>query len=278
MTDKPRSGNSSDAGSYRFGDFKANETELERLKRQASVTTELELSILARIGLTKGMNVLDLACGPGLVSCELAKAAGPGQVTGVDISADLIADARKNQKQAGIENITFQQGNVYELDLPENAFDFVYARFLFQHLERPLDALENVLRVLKPSGILCAVDVDDDWLTLYPASSEFKHFTQKAGEGQRAQGGDRRIGHKLGGYYHSAGFENVRTDIQVITSQDVGMPTFLNLTTSFKLEQIPQAFREEGTALFQIINSITEQPYHWGAVGVFIVTGQKPAV
>ena len=157
-----------EAGSYAFGTFNQNEVELARLQKQAQTAAGLERAMLEKAGLRPGMRVLDLACGPGVITTLLARICQPGRVTGVDLSPDLLREARLFVDSQGLENVELKEGNVYALDLAQGEYDFVYARFLFQHLEKPALALENILKVLKPGGILCVADVDDGWLTLYP--------------------------------------------------------------------------------------------------------------
>ena len=267
--------NDNAAGSYKFGAFSQNESELERLQRQASTTLSLEQAILRQVGLAEGMNVLDLACGPGILSGAMAQIVNPGCVTGVDLSEELISVAKKHNETQGISNVSFQTGNVYDLHLSADSFDFVYARFLFQHLESPETALQNIIRVMKPSGILCAVDVDDDWLMLYPESELFRSFTEKAGVGQKLHGGDRSVGRKFNSYFQKAGLKNTRTRINTITSHDLGLKNFLDITTGFKLEQLLPEDYEEGVSQLQQIYAAAENPVAWGAVGVFIATGVK---
>lgn len=264
----------SDAGSYQFGHFRENQTELDRLKRQASVTRDLETNLLKQAGLAPGMRVLDLACGPGLISCALAEICSPGEVLGVDISPELIEEARALQAKESIGNLSFQTGNVYELDLPQSSFDFVYARFLFQHLEFPERAVSNILRLLKPGGVFCAVDVDDEWLMLHPAPKEFSAFTQRAAEAQASHGGDRFVGRRLGQYLHGTGYRDVQTHVQVVTTHELGIKAFLDITTGFKKEQIGAEQQEFAEQALEDIYSVLEQPYAWGAVGVFVVTGR----
>ena len=98
------------AGSYDFGTFE--EAELERLKQQALVAIQIEKLLWEQAGLSKGMKVLDLACGPGIISCELAKVVSPGDVVGVDLSDELINIAKAYKKYEGIQNVSFMTENV----------------------------------------------------------------------------------------------------------------------------------------------------------------------
>lgn len=268
--------NTGDAGSYAFGQFDENQKELDRLKFQAGTARQLEKHILQKAGLKSGMRVLDLACGPGIISCELARLAAPGQVTGLDLSPDLLVEARKAAQSEGIDNLSFQQGNVYELDLPDNEYDFVYARFLFQHLEQPEVALAEVRRVLKPGGTVAILDIDDDWLTVHPEPGTFDAFTERAARAQNARGGDRHIGRRLGGLLAAADYAQADVFVETVTSGQIGMREFLDITTGFKLEQLLEEEKAQGLEEQKVIYQLVDDPSAWGFAAVFVATGVKP--
>lgn len=261
-----------DAGSYKF---EKNAEELARLKLQATVALSLEQDAWKNAGLKPGMQVLDLACGPGFTSCELAKVVGTGQVTGVDINEELLAVAHQAQASEKVTNVSFAPGNAYALDLPENSFDFVYARFLFQHLERPGTALENIMRVLKPGGILCILDIDDNWTSFSPDSEAFVRFIRKAGAGQRRKGGNRLIGSQLYGQLRAAGFQNVATRIHPITTADLGVRMFLGIAVLFRMELLTRLQKLLALPLLRKIKAAAQHPDAWGAAGIFVATGTK---
>lgn len=264
------------AGSYAFGQFQHNEAELERLKTQAAAAQALERAILTQAGLRPGMRVLDLACGPGIVSCLLAKMAAPGQVLGLDLSAELLVEARAAAGRQGLANLDFQQGNVYDLALEDEQFDFIYARFLFQHLEHPQRALAEARRVLKPGSILAIADVDDGWLCLHPEPSAFKDFTRRAAELQAKSGGDRLVGRKLGTYLGEAGFEQRGVRVTTVTSADLGMKGLLDLTTGYKYQQLAAQNEARASQERAAIYAILDNPLAWGFTGIFVATGSKP--
>ena len=261
------------AGSYAFGQFSENESELERLKRQARIAGELERRVLVQSGVQDGMDVLDLACGPGVVSSLLASMVPNGRVIGMDLSEALLQNARQLAKEEKLGNLEFYQGDVYHPELPHGSFDFIYARFLFQHLADPLEALASIRPLLKPGGILCVADIDDDWLSLYPSPEAFRQFTALAGEGQRGYGGDRNIGRKLASYLEQTGFESVKPRIETVNSSDIGLRSFLDITTGFKREQLGEQYREQGDELLTQIYKVLDTPQTWGYVAVFFVSG-----
>ena len=267
--------NTNQAGTYAFGDFDENSKELKRLSRQASIALDLERKLWKDCGLKDGMKAIDLACGPGITSSAMAQMIPNGEVLGIDISEALIQVANANNQKNPLANLSFQTGNVYELTLEENSADFIYSRFLFQHLEHPIKALKNVLKVLKPGGIYCVADVDDGWLMVHPELEEFTSFTKAAAQNQRKNGGDRFVGRKFSSYFNEAGFKHVKQLVVPITSSDIGMKNFLDITTGFKLEQIADDKKDENKKALEKVYGLVEQPNAWGAVGVFVGIGVK---
>ena len=246
--------------------------ELDRLKQQVNITLSQEQKIWQEIGLTSHHKILDLGCGSGIVSSELAKITHPGEVIGIDFSESMLKQACWLKDSQSITNLNFQLGNAYQLNFPDNYFDFVYSRLLFQHLVEPAKVLSNIYRILKPGGILYILDVDDRWLTLYPEPKSFASLCQKLTSLQKSQGGDPYVGRKIGSYIHQAGFNRVETQIEVITSDRVGLNRLLNLLSfgdpSQSLE-IAQAQKD--------IYALLNLPYAWIGMGIFIVTGYKPS-
>lgn len=268
-----------EAGSYAFGAFQDNGEELERLKRQASVVMARELEIVRRTGLRPGMRVLDLACGPGIVSCALAQdlADSGGSVVGLDLSADLLQVADAARTRSRLTNLSFVEGSVYNLPVWDQKFDFVYARLLFQHLDDPLLALSNIRRSLVPGGMVCIADVDDQWLMLQPELEAFQRYTQAAAAGQRARGGNRFVGRTLPRLLQQAGFKDLKIAVEVFSSSELGLKGFLDITTGFKREQIPPESGIDAAALLKdIYAAAMSDPAAWGAVSMFVASGTVP--
>lgn len=263
------------AGSYAFGTFDENQDELTRLKQQAAIVSEMEGHVLREVGLKPDMRVLDLACGPGVVTALLAETVTPADVIGVDLSEDLLNEARAYLTSRGIGNAKFQQGDVYSLDESLGFFDFIYTRFLFQHLANPKKALSKILPRLSPGGRLCVVDIDDAWLTLHPEPAGFHRFTKQAAEGQARNGGDRNVGRKLGGMLQEAGLEQVDVHVTTVNSHQLGMRNFLDITTGFKKEQVAEEHSSEVTEDLKEIYKWVDMKDAWGFVAVFVATGTK---
>src|SRR3954466_6008734 len=72
--------------------------------------------------LRPGLDVLDVGCGPGTSSVDLAERVAPGRVTGLDVSADPLEEARALAQARGVA-VSFEVGNVYEREAPDESFD-----------------------------------------------------------------------------------------------------------------------------------------------------------
>src|SRR5215468_12319394 len=87
--------------------------------------------------LRAGMKLLDVGCGPGSITRGLAERLAPGQVVGLDLSAETLAGARRDAMVRGVTNLQYQEGSVYDLPFPEASFDVVFTHQVLQHLREP---------------------------------------------------------------------------------------------------------------------------------------------
>src|SRR5260370_20466571 len=131
--------------------------------------------------LEPGMRVLDVGCGPGTITADLAALVPSGQVVGIDAAADVLDGARQEAERRGQANVRFETGDVYQLAFGDDAFDVVHAHQVLQHLSDPVAALAEMRRVCRPGGLVAARDGDyggffwfpsdpglDEWQALYP--------------------------------------------------------------------------------------------------------------
>ena len=105
--------------------------------------------------------VLEIAPGPGYLAVELARLAGC-RVTGLDISHTFVQIATENARNAGLR-IDFEQGDAADLPFPASQFDFIVCRAAFKNFARPLAALDEMRRVLKPNGTALIIDLRKDF-------------------------------------------------------------------------------------------------------------------
>jgi ubiquinone/menaquinone biosynthesis C-methylase UbiE len=105
----------------------------------------------------QGSRVLEVAPGPGYFCIELAKL-GSFDITGVDISHTMVKIATKKASEAGI-HARFQQGSASNLPFPSGSFNFLLCRAAFKNFAKPVDALMEMCRVLRPGGRAVIIDL-----------------------------------------------------------------------------------------------------------------------
>ena len=110
--------------------------------------------------LQAGSRVLEVAPGPGFFAIELAKL-GDFAVTGLDVSRTFVEIAAKNARNAGIR-VDFHQGNASAMPFADQSFDFAYCSAAFKNFSQPLEALNEMYRVLRPGGAASIVDLCKD--------------------------------------------------------------------------------------------------------------------
>jgi ubiquinone/menaquinone biosynthesis C-methylase UbiE len=157
--------------------------------------------------LEPGLRILDVGCGPGTITAEIADRVGPeGAVVGIDASADVVALATSTQSR---DNLTFSVGDVYALDAADDSFDVVHAHQVMQHLADPVAALREMRRACKPGGIVAARDSDYPAMTWYPATRELTKWLELYSAITRGNGGHPDAGRRLYAWAHAAGFTDV---------------------------------------------------------------------
>jgi ubiquinone/menaquinone biosynthesis C-methylase UbiE len=266
-------------GSYTFEQFTptSQNQEINRLKYQASSLLPIEQQIWQTAGLQEGMQVLDIGCGTGSISAEIARKIPQGTVQGIDLSTTLLETATNFQVAQQIPNLSFAAGDVYDLPVEDKTIDFVYGRLLFQHLNEPLRALAEIDRVLKPGGKICLVDVVNSWFVLHPEPVVFSTLRHRLAEIQQTAGGDRQVGGKLGSYLWAAGFTEIETKIEVVTSDRLGgISQFLALLSfGNPYQKIDPELEILATSARKMTDELVNLPHAWAAFGLFVITGTK---
>lgn len=101
--------------------------------------------------------ILDAACGDGGLTVELAQLCA--YASGIDLSEDMIAAAMERMISSGLDNLSFQVGDVSRMEFPDGSFDMVFCRLALHHFPDPAQALREMRRVLKSPGRLILADI-----------------------------------------------------------------------------------------------------------------------
>jgi ubiquinone/menaquinone biosynthesis C-methylase UbiE len=108
-----------------------------------------------------GDRVLEIAPGPGYLAVELVKLT-KCRMIGLDISSTFVRIANENAEKAGVD-VCFEQGDAADMPYPANAMNLIVCRAAFKNFARPLAALNEMYRVLKPGGTALVIDLRKDF-------------------------------------------------------------------------------------------------------------------
>ncbi len=184
-----------------------DDRESQRLTDQANTLVDL-LHHDTRYG--DGMTVLEAGCGVGAQTTTLAANSPGAAITSIDISAASLAEATKRCDEAGIRNVTFAQGDIFDLQFADASFDHVFLCFVLEHLRHPVDALRALLRVLKPGGTLTVIEGDHGSSMFHPHSEAAHAAIACQVSLQAMAGGNANIGRELYPLLTDAGMRDVR--------------------------------------------------------------------
>ena len=251
-----------------------------RLRVLSRVMWPSTLNLLHRAGIRAGMTCLDIGCGGGDVSCELARLVGPsGTVIAMDIDDVKIAIAREEAAALNIPNLEFRVCNLCET-APTAEFDFVYARFLLTHLPDPSSLVAKIRQALRPGGTFVVADIDFRGYFSYPESPALARYVALYSEAVKRRGGDPNIGPRLPTILIAAGFENV----QMRVAQPAGLDGEVKLISPLTMENIADAVIAEDLASRTEIDRVIDELYAYartpGTIGcmprVVESWGQRP--
>jgi SAM-dependent methyltransferase len=159
--------------------------------------------------LKPGLSVLDIGCGPGTITADLAALVAPGEVLAVDQFANVLDVARAEAQRRNLSNVSFATADVHKLDLPDDAFDVVHAHQVLQHVADPVQALREMRRVCRPGGVVAARDADYAGFIWYPRLPALEMWLDLYEQAARANRGEPDAGRHLLSWARQAGFDEV---------------------------------------------------------------------
>jgi len=160
--------------------------------------------------LKPGMQLLDIGCGPGTISLDLAALVAPGKVIGLENTETPLLAARAEAAARSDTSTMFQFGDALNLPFEDDRFDVVHAHQVLQHLAAPLTALREMLRVCKPGGWVAARDADYAAMSWYPELPGLEQWRQTYCAAARANGAEPNAARRLRAWAHAAGIPHPR--------------------------------------------------------------------
>lgn len=161
--------------------------------------------------LRPGMRLLDCGSGSGSITVGLAQVIAPGEVRGIEISEGEVVRARGKATAEGIANVHFEVGDITNLAFPAESFDAIFSHNVLEHVAEPIKALREMYRVLKPGGVIGIRDIDSGGHLYSPATALLHEYARLLLTVWELAGGHPRIGRRLRGLLHEAGFVDVAT-------------------------------------------------------------------
>lgn len=159
-------------------------------------------ALLDTVQLNRTSHVADIGCGCGFMSARLAARFGDGEIVGLDASGAQVEVAAAHAQRRGLHNVRFVVASAYETGLPTGQFDLIFSRAMLCHLQRPLEALAEMRRLLKPGGMLLCEDFD---LAAAPLDTVMHPLAAFDARVAAALGVDFNIGIKLPKFFTSVG-------------------------------------------------------------------------
>ena len=229
----------------------------ERLRILSRVLRPTTLDFLKRAGARPGMRCLEVGCGGGDVTCDLARLVAPGgTVLGTDIDDPQLAIARKEAEAQGVGNIRFVHSDITR-EIPDGPFDFIHARFLLTHVPDPAGALRRMRSVLAPGGVVAIEDIDFRGHFAHPPSPALDRYVALYTEMVRKRGGDANIGARLPALFAEAGLPPPQMHIV----HPAGHEGEVKLISPITVQNIVPALLRTGLATQAEIASMVEELY-----------------
>ncbi|GAA1397246.1 class I SAM-dependent methyltransferase [Luteococcus peritonei] len=213
-----------------------------------------------------GQRVLDLGCGPGSITLDLATLVGPeGPVVGVDFSEEAIATAQQAASERGAQSTRFMVGDLFALDLEPRSFDIVHAHQVLQHLAHPVAALKAMADFVKPGGIIAVRDADYGAMAWYPLMEGIEHWRTIYSASARALGGEPYAGRRLRAWARAAGLDVEVTQSSTWTYATPEATSWWGNSQADRVLASSFADRAAGQGLTpEQIRSIADQWRQWG--------------
>ncbi|HET6273301.1 MAG TPA: methyltransferase domain-containing protein [Bacteroidota bacterium] len=176
-----------------------DDAEIVRLGVQHKLWSASAFAIWERAGISAGKSVLDLGCGPGYTSFDLAGiVTSKGKVVAIDESPRFIEHLKKRQRLTDGVTIDARVGDVQQLDLHAGSIDAVYQRWVLCFVKDPEAVIRGAARSLKPGGVFAIQEyMHYEGILLAPESKAFHRFVTVVADAWNLRGGDTKVGLRL---------------------------------------------------------------------------------
>lgn len=238
-----------------------------RLHDQAETLTDL---LHGDTSYGPGDLVLEAGCGVGAQTIILAGKNPDTRFISIDISEESLESAQISVERRGFANVTFQMADIGNLPFGDGSFDHVFVCFVLEHLERPVEALRSLRRVLKSGGTITVIEGDHGSAYFYPRNDDAEKAIQCLIDLQAMNGGDSLIGRSLYPLLAGAEYRQVNVSPRMVYV-DASKPFLVEGFTKNTFTAMVEGVREEA-----IRTGMTdEKSWNKGIAGLLRTTKQN---
>ncbi len=159
--------------------------------------------------LASGQRLLDVGCGPGTLTVDLAKRVAPAEVVGIDVAGEVVDEASAHAARSGVSNVSFRAGDFRDAGLRPGSFDVVHAHQVLQHLRDPVGALVTMTELARPGGIVAVRDSDYSGFLWAPPDTSLDRWREIYLAVTRRNGAEPDAGRWLRRWARAAGLSDV---------------------------------------------------------------------
>jgi ubiquinone/menaquinone biosynthesis C-methylase UbiE len=159
------------------------------------------------------MKVLDIGCGPGTITVDLAGYVPQGTITGLERAGGVLTQARALAQERGVTNIEFVEGDANNLQYEDGSFDVVLCHQVLQHVGDPVGIMREMKRVAKSGGIVAARESDYGVFNWYPSTDGLNEWQTLYAKVARRNGGEPDAGRMLHVWAKQAGLTKFRCSV-----------------------------------------------------------------
>ncbi len=233
--------------------------------------------------LQPGLDVLDVGCGSGTLTYEIARWVLPGLVVGLDLNAGLLRVARRSAPGGGLPNVRFLEGDIREAAFAHE-FDLVSATRVFQWIPDAVRAVAPMVAALRPGGRLLALDSDHPRTSWADAPASWTRFHRAFLEWRAASGLDNAVVERLPGAFAAGGLVDVDRVPHVSTVR-ADEPSFVRVVRAWRIMadtrgrqmvaagHLTEAERQHATADY---TAWMQEPHATVTIHEACVSGRRP--
>lgn len=163
-----------------------------------------------------GSTILEAGCGIGAQTVILAAKNPASRFVSIDISDDSLSRAKLAIEERRLTNVSLQKADIFDLPFAMESFDHIIICFVLEHLPGPLDALRNLLRVLKSGGSLTVIEGDHGSFYCHPESQDALQTVECLIRIQKMLGGNALIGRQLYPLLGASGLKDIAVSPRMV--------------------------------------------------------------